>query len=114
MSPRRRMRKPPVQGRAWDRRPAGRRGLPDERTGPIILIGRKDGSSPTRKTASSPHIVRKMADATEGSAFRVLQTPSTSPPARTPKVIGIETDAFLTDLPACLPACRSLIGRPSP
>ncbi|MER5516756.1 alpha/beta hydrolase [Streptomyces sp. NPDC002763] len=79
-----------------------------------ILIGRKDEHRRLRTIQNVPvliiageedsqfpvHVVRKMADAIEGSTFRVLQHTAHLAARENPEAVNAEIDAFLAALPA--------------
>ncbi|MFE4814883.1 alpha/beta fold hydrolase [Streptomyces sp. NPDC056704] len=76
-------------------RPQGRaRRLNTIRNVPVlILAGEEDSQFPV-------HVVRKMADAIEGSTFRVLQHTAHLAARENPEGVNAEIDAFLAALPA--------------
>ncbi|MEV6125915.1 alpha/beta hydrolase [Streptomyces violaceusniger] len=59
----------------------------------LIIAGEEDSQFPV-------HVVRKMADAIEGSTFRVLQHTAHLAARENPQGVNAEIDAFLADLPA--------------
>jgi len=59
----------------------------------LIIAGEEDSQFPV-------HVVRKMADAVEGSTFRVLQHTAHLAARENPEDVNTEIDAFLADLPA--------------
>ncbi|MEV5711812.1 alpha/beta fold hydrolase [Actinoallomurus sp. NPDC052274] len=59
----------------------------------LIIAGEEDGQFPV-------HVVRKMADAIEGSTFRVLLHTGHLAARENPDAVNAEIDAFLSALPA--------------
>ncbi|MGD6756975.1 alpha/beta fold hydrolase [Streptomyces sp. BH105] len=59
----------------------------------LILAGEEDSQFPV-------HVVRKMADAIEGSTFRVLRNTAHLAARENPEAVNAEIDRFLSTLPA--------------
>ncbi|MET7851705.1 alpha/beta hydrolase [Streptomyces avermitilis] len=58
----------------------------------LVIAGEEDSQVPV-------HVVRKMADAIEGSTFRVLQHTAHLAARENPEGVNAEIDAFLAALP---------------